>query len=296
MSLKELLKVYQARVESALEHWLPPAARLPERLHDAMRYSTLEGGKRVRAALVYATGGALGAEPEQLDGAAAAVELIHAYSLIHDDLPAMDDDDLRRGKPTCHKAFDEAIAILSGDALQSLAFTVLASDPALTPDPARRLRMVAELAEASGSCGMAGGQAIDIVSAGEWLSLDSLAQMHRLKTGALIRASVRLGALGAPDFTEDCRQPLDTYADSIGLAFQIRDDILDVEGDTSTLGKPQGSDLARNKPTYTSLLGLNGAKQKLVEVHQQALDSLEPLGAAAEPLRWIADYIVERGH
>lgn len=296
MTLKAFSAECQARVEAALAHWLPSAEEAPARLHEAMRYSSLDGGKRVRPLLVYAAGGALGADQAALDGPACAVEFIHAYSLVHDDLPAMDDDDLRRGKPTCHKAFDEATAILAGDALQTLAFEVLANDAAMVTDPTRRLRMVAELAQASGSRGMAGGQAIDIAAEGRRLGLDELAHMHRLKTGALIRASVRLGALSAPAYTEAHGALLDEYAACIGLAFQIRDDILDVEADTATLGKTQGSDQARNKPTYTSLLGLTGAKDKLREVHTAALASLDGFDTAADPLRWLADYIVERGN
>jgi farnesyl diphosphate synthase len=246
--------------------------------------------------MVYAAGRALGADLNVLDAPAVAVELIHAYSLIHDDLPAMDDDELRRGKPTCHKAFDEATAILAGDALQSLAFEILAADPSTEIPAERRVRMLGELAKASGSRGMAGGQAIDIESEGKHLALPALEQMHRLKTGALIKASVRLGVLSAPRFSEALLAKLDVYASCIGLAFQIRDDILDVEADTTTLGKPQGSDQARNKPTYTSLLGLDGAKRKLAEVHGEAHASLGALGVEADPLRWIADYIVERGH
>jgi len=296
MSLKALLTEYQARVEKGLEQWLPSASEAPATLHRAMRYSTLDGGKRVRPVLVYAAGRALGADAASLDAPAVAVELIHAYSLIHDDLPAMDDDDLRRGKPTCHKAFDEASAILAGDALQSLAFEVLATDTVLNVPAERRVRMLAELARASGSRGMAGGQAIDIEAEGKRLELPALEQMHRLKTGALICASVRLGALSAPRFSEAALKKLDRYATCVGLAFQIRDDILDVKADTATLGKPQGSDEARNKPTYTSLLGLDGAKRKLAQAHEEARASLETLGSEADPLRGIADYIIERGH
>lgn len=295
MKLKALLSASQGRIEGVLERWLPPEAEEPSLLHQAMRYATLDGGKRVRPVLVYATGQAFGTDPARLDGPACAVELIHAYSLIHDDLPAMDDDDLRRGKPTCHRAFDEATAILAGDALQSLAFEVLARDPAMTPDPLLRLRMIETLAAASGSRGMAGGQAIDIAAEGMRLDLPRLETMHRLKTGALIRAAVRLGALSA-DLPEEILQRLEGYAGAIGLAFQIRDDILDVEADTASLGKPQGSDAARAKPTYTSLLGLDGAKRKLREVHALAIESLSPFPAGADPLRWLADYIVERGH
>lgn len=280
----------------ALQRWLPTETTVPEHLHAAMRYASLDGGKRVRPVLVYATGSALGVPPEQLDGPACAVEFIHAYSLVHDDLPAMDNDDLRRGKPTCHKAFDEATAILVGDALQSLAFEVLATDPAMVAEPACRLAIIRELAVASGSRGMAGGQAIDTAAEGKRLTLEQLQAMHSYKTGALIKASVRFGALSNPETTATQHAALDRYAEAIGLAFQIRDDILDVEGDTETLGKPQGSDQAREKPTYTSLLGLDGAKAKAQELHEQALHSLIEFGAEAELLRWLSAYIVGRAN
>lgn len=296
MPLKALLSEYQQRAEAALQRWLPSETTIPEHLHAAMRYASLDGGKRVRPVLVYATGTALGVPLAQLDGPACAVEFIHAYSLVHDDLPAMDDDDLRRGKPTCHKAYDEATAILVGDALQSLAFEILATDPAMVADPACRLAIIRELALASGSRGMAGGQAIDTAAEGKRLTLDELQAMHRYKTGALLKASVRFGALSNPSTSERQRQALDRYADAIGLAFQIRDDILDVEADTETLGKPQGSDEARDKPTYTSLLGLDGAKAKAHALHQEAMHSLEGFGAEADPLRWLSAYIVERAH
>ncbi|HEY9147799.1 MAG TPA: farnesyl diphosphate synthase [Gammaproteobacteria bacterium] len=294
MELKTLLADYQARIETVLHQWLPEANEAPARLHQAMRYASLDGGKRVRPVLVYATGSALGVPLEQLDGPACAIELIHAYSLVHDDLPAMDNDELRRGKPTCHVAYDEATAILVGDALQSLAFTILSRDSSMVPDPALRLAMVEELACASGSRGMAGGQAIDIAAEGSQLTLEQLQTMHRYKTGALIRASVRLGALSAPGLSAPQREGLDRYAEAVGLAFQIRDDILDVEADTETLGKPQGSDLARGKPTYTSLLGLDGAKEKARALHQEALEGLSVFAAEAEPLRRLSAYIVER--
>jgi farnesyl diphosphate synthase len=296
MALKELLNDYRERVDSALLHWLPEENTQPEQLHGAMRYAVLGGGKRVRPVLVYATGAALGVELSKLDGPACAVEMIHAYSLVHDDLPAMDDDELRRGRPTCHIAYDEATAILAGDGLLTMAFEVLASDESMGVSPEQRMRMVQELATASGNRGMVGGQAIDIAAEGQQLSLDQLKNMHAHKTGALIRAAVRLGALSCPTLTIEQAQQLDSYAEAIGLAFQIRDDILDVEADTETLGKPQGSDEARNKPTYTSLLGLDGAKQKAQELHQQALESLQGFGDAAEPLRWISAYIVDRGN
>ncbi len=296
MEFKTLLRQYQQRAEQTLNHWLPPIEEAPDHLHAAMRYATLSGGKRLRPVLVYASGSALGIPLKQLDGPACAVELVHAYSLVHDDLPAMDDDDLRRGKPTCHKAFDEATAILAGDALQCLAFEVLANDPAMNATPTQRLAMVAELAHASGSRGMAGGQAIDIAAEGKQLTLEQLQTMHRYKTGALIRAAVRLGALSAPSISAEQREGLDRYAGAVGLAFQIRDDILDVVADTETLGKPQGSDQARDKPTYTSLLGLEGAMEKALVLHQEALDGLAGFGAEAEPLRQLSAYIVERAN
>jgi geranylgeranyl diphosphate synthase type II len=296
MPLKPLLKTYRDRVDHALLHWLPDEQTSPEQLHAAMRYAVLGGGKRVRPVLVYATGAALGVEPSRLDGPACAVEMIHAYSLVHDDLPAMDDDELRRGRPTCHIAFDEATAILAGDGLLTLAFEVLATDEAMAVTAEARLLMVRELAVASGHRGMVGGQAIDIAAEGSRLPLEQLQNMHRHKTGALIRAAVRLGALTSDTLTSEQTTSLDRYAEAIGLAFQIRDDILDVEADTATLGKPQGSDEARNKPTYTSLLGLEGAKQTLQDLHQQALKSLQQFDEAADPLRWISAYIVDRGN
>ncbi len=294
MTLSTLLDTYQVRTEQALQQWLPTARILPGRLHEAMRYAALEGGKRIRPALVFMTGVALGAPLARLDGPACALELIHVYSLVHDDLPAMDDDDLRRGKPTTHIAFDEATAMLVGDALQSLAFYILAHDPHMVSDPALRLRMVETLALASGSRGMAGGQAIDLTAAGREITLAELEDMHIHKTGALIRASVRLGALSQPDSDEALLEQLDHYAKCMGLAFQIRDDILDIEGDTATLGKPQGSDLAGNKPTYPALVGMDEAKRMAHDLHQEALDSLAPLGDVGQPLRDIAEYIINR--
>jgi geranylgeranyl pyrophosphate synthase len=294
--LKALLHDYRERVDSALLRWLPDEQSPPEQLHAAMRYAVLGGGKRVRPVLVYATGAALGVELPRLDGPACAVEMVHAYSLVHDDLPAMDDDALRRGRPTCHIAFDEATAILAGDALLTLAFEVLACDESMAVSAEQRIRMVRELAVASGNRGMVGGQAIDIAAEGSRLTLEQLQTMHAHKTGALIRAAVRLGALANETLNAEQSASLDRYADAIGLAFQIRDDILDVEADTETLGKPQGSDAARDKPTYTSLLGLEGAKEKAQGLHQVALESLEGFGEAAEPLRWISAYIVDRGN
>ena len=284
------------RIETALDHRLPSADTEPRRLHAAMRYVTLGGGKRLRAALAYAAGEALGAQADALDVPACALELIHAYSLVHDDLPAMDNDDLRRGKPTCHKRYDEATAILAGDALQSLAFELLARDPALAISPVPRLAMLTQLAQASGSAGMAGGQAIDLGAVGKPLTLVELADMHARKTGALIRAAVALGALSAPDIDAPRLAQLDAYARAIGLAFQITDDILDVEGDTATLGKPQGSDQKHAKPTYPALLGLERARALAREQHAAALESLRPLGDNGQLLGEIADFILDRTH
>ncbi len=294
MTLQAQLKPYLARVESALAMWIPEASKQPLRLHAAMRYCALAGGKRFRPCLVYATGHALGVPLAQLDGPACAVELIHAYSLIHDDLPAMDDDDLRRGKLTCHKEFDEATAVLAGDALQALAFYVLAHDPHMCTDSSARLAMVETLALASGSRGMAGGQALDILAEGQELNLSELENVHIHKTGALIRASVRLATLCQPHLDEALRSALDHYAKCIGLAFQIQDDILDVEGATEVLGKRQGADQARNKPTYPMLLGMAQAKARAHDLIDEALTSLQPLAAPADELRAIAHYVIER--
>ena len=284
----------QARVNAALESlFIAPSPELA-RLYEAMRYSVMNGGKRVRPLLAYAACEALGGQAEQANGAACAVELIHAYSLVHDDLPAMDDDDLRRGQPTTHKKFDEACAILAGDGLQSLAFSALL-DPRLSDCSSEiRLQMVTALAHAAGPAGMVGGQAIDLGSVGVKLDQTALEQMHRHKTGALIEVSVRLGALASGHAQPDQLQALQTYAQAIGLAFQVQDDILDVESDTATLGKRQGADIARDKPTYPALLGLDAAKAYALELRDQALQALRPFDAAAEPLRELARYIVER--
>jgi farnesyl diphosphate synthase len=293
-SFSARLPALAAAVERALEGWLPPAGIAPMDLHRAMRYAVLGNGKRMRPLLVYATGATLGIPREALDGPACAVELVHAYSLVHDDLPAMDDDDLRRGQPTCHKAFGEATAILAGDALQALAFHVLAHDRAMLATPLNRIRMIDTLAVASGSRGMAGGQALDLAAVGRSLNLAELENMHIHKTGALIRACVVLAALSGPEVDGGLVERLDHYARRIGLAFQVQDDILDIEGATEVIGKPQGSDLARDKPTYPNLLGLEGARRVAAELHTEALASLEPLGQAAEPLRYMADYITQR--
>ncbi|MBM4200561.1 MAG: (2E,6E)-farnesyl diphosphate synthase [Gammaproteobacteria bacterium] len=293
-NLNAFMNLCQTRVEAALDVRLPPATKPPERLHHAMRYSVLGGGKRLRPLLTYATGRALDMPFEVLDAPACAVEFIHVYSLIHDDLPAMDDDDLRRGKPTCHKAYDEATAILAGDGLQTLAFQILADDPALTVSAAARLSMIEALALASGSFGMVGGQAIDLDAVGKTLDLVALENMHIRKTGALIRASVKLACLARSDLSAEVSEKLDHYAKSIGLAFQIQDDILDEESDTQTLGKTQGKDRDHNKPNYPALLGLAGARQKARELCEEAIDSLSPLGERSTVLRELAQFIVAR--
>ncbi|MHB8742293.1 MAG: polyprenyl synthetase family protein [Sulfuricaulis sp.] len=293
-SSTDWLRRYQKRVEGALETRLPAPAPGLQSLHEAMRYVTLAGGKRVRASLVYAAGAAVGAPDAELDVPASAVELMHAYSLVHDDLPCMDNDDLRRGKPTCHKAYDEATALLAGDALQSLAFEVLANDSALTVSAARRLRMLTLLAQAAGSHGMAGGQAIDLASGGKTLALAQLEDMHRRKTGALISAAVLLGAYTCENVQPAILQALEEYSHTIGLAFQITDDILDVEGQTETLGKNTGVDRARGKPTYPLLLGLSAAKIRAEALHSQALESLVSLGDNGQILAELAGYIIER--
>ncbi len=288
------LREYQARIEAVLDAALPSAEQVPQRLHAAQRYSVLGGGKRLRPILVYCTGEALGVPLAALDGAAAAVELIHSYSLVHDDLPAMDDDDLRRGHPTTHKAFDEATAILAGDALQVLAFSLLTDDIGGMLSAEARIRMIRILADASGTAGMAGGQALDLAAVGHQLSLEELEAMHRLKTGALIRGSVMMAAACAPDLSAEALQALDSYAQDIGLAFQIQDDILDVEGTTLDLGKTVGADAAREKPTYASILGLKAAKERAQALKIRACERLGVLGERAQVLAWLASYVVDR--
>lgn len=295
-----MIAAYQAKCQAQVDAALEPLFQAPspelERLYAAMRYSVMNGGKRVRPLLAYAACEALGVEGQRANGAACAVELIHAYSLVHDDLPAMDDDDLRRGQPTTHKAFDEACAILAGDGLQSLAFSALLDPRLNTQDAETSLAMVRALADAAGSAGMVGGQAIDLGSVGLKLDQQALEYMHRHKTGALIEASVRLGALASGRASASQLTSLQAYAQAIGLAFQVQDDILDIESDTATLGKHQGADLARDKPTYPALLGLPAAKAYAAELRDQALVALEGFGESAEPLRALACYIVERRH
>lgn len=285
------LREWQSRVEQQLEQRLPDPALAPERLHAALRYSVLGGGKRVRPVLVYATGQALQVPETDLDAAACAIELIHAYSLVHDDLPAMDDDDLRRGRPTCHKAFDEATAILVGDALQVLAFQILARDPAGPGDPAVRLKLIDILAEASGTAGMAGGQALDLAAGGQQLSLAAVEDMHARKTGALIRASVMMASHCA-SIPEGTRARLELFATRIGLAFQIQDDLLDIEGDPRLLGKAVGADRQHGKPTYPAVAGVEAARSRLVELHEEALDAIAPL--ASPSLAALSDWLVGR--
>lgn len=283
----------QQEMETTLDALLPSAEHEPRALNQAMRYATLGGGKRVRALLTYAAGELGQAPADALARAAAAVEMIHAYSLVHDDLPCMDDDVLRRGKATCHVAFDEATALLAGDALQTQAFAVLAA-PELGVEPARQLDMLRLLAHASGPLGMAGGQAIDLASVGQALNLPQLEFMHALKTGALIRASVLLGALAGEALPAEQMGRLDHFSRVIGLAFQVVDDVLDCEADSATLGKTAGKDAAHDKPTYVSLLGLAEARRMARELRDQAFAALEPFGARAERLRALADYIVVR--
>lgn len=291
MSGKALLQQYQQRVEALLETEINTASHA-EKVRAAMQYSLLNGGKRVRPVLVYMANQLLQGDLSNADAAASAIECIHSYSLVHDDLPAMDDDDLRRGKPTCHIQFDEATAILAGDGLQALAFDLL-SRPA-TIAPAIQLQMIQSLARNSSHQGMVGGQSIDLSNEGKRIPVETLELMHRHKTGALINCSIEMGALSSEQASTKDLTRLAHYSDAIGLAFQVKDDILDIEADTETLGKPQGSDLALEKSTYPSLLGLDGAKQKLAQLNQQAQDNLASFGDRAEPLRWLANYIVER--
>nr|WP_199065527.1 farnesyl diphosphate synthase [Chitinimonas sp. BJB300] len=280
-------------MELALGSVLSPASQLPQRLHEAMRYAVLGGGKRVRPLLCFAAGQVVNASAERLQYPASAVELIHAYSLVHDDMPCMDDDVLRRGKPTVHVEFDEATALLAGDALQTAAFEAITAH-SLCNEPADQLKMVKILATATGAAGMAGGQAIDLASVGKPLSLAELENMHILKTGALIRAAVLLGSYCGDALITSERDKLDRFAKLMGLAFQVVDDILDVEADSATLGKTAGKDAARDKPTYVSLLGLKQAKLRAEELEAEALDCLDIFGSRAERLRQLAHFIVHR--
>ncbi len=288
------LAAYQKRVDAALDKYLPADDPPEHNLAAAIRYSVIGGGKRIRPAMVYAAGEAIGASSDLMDIPACAVEMIHAYSLIHDDLPAMDDDDLRRGRPTCHKAFDEATAILAGDALQALAYEILAKDDHKELTAEHRIEMLSLLTEASGAHGMAGGQAVDLASVGKQLNLGQLEHMHQLKTGALIRASILLGGMCKQNVSKDEIDMLGEYALCIGLSFQIQDDILDVVSDTETLGKPQGSDEKQEKPTFPTIIGLEESRQRAIEQHELALKILEPMDKKADSLRQLSAYIVER--
>jgi geranylgeranyl pyrophosphate synthase len=288
------LESWRERMERALAARLPQPDQIPARLHAAMRYSVLGGGKRVRPALLFATARSLGLTEDEVEAAACAIEMVHVYSLVHDDLPAMDDDDLRRGRPTCHKAFDEATALLVGDALQPLAFQLLARDPALPAAPAIRLRLIALLSEALGTLGMTGGQAIDMAVQGTRLDIGQVEDMHSRKTGAVIRASVLMAAECVPTLEPDRYARLARFATAIGLAFQIQDDLLDVTGDVSTLGKATGADRERSKPTHPTIIGIPASQARVRLLHDEALDALEPFGARAELLRSLADWLLSR--
>lgn len=285
------IAAWQARAERILDERLPAESTEPARLHQAMRYASLAGGKRFRPVLVYATGEMLSLPPEQLDAVAAAIEFIHAYSLVHDDLPAMDNDDLRRGRPTCHRAFDEATAILAGDALQALAFAVLATE--LPAGERSSLAVIGEIARACGSAGMAGGQALDLDAVGRTISATSLERMHRLKTGALIQASVITPCLLAGAGASTLRAMTD-YGAAVGLAFQVHDDILDVAGDSALTGKSTLADAALEKPTFVSLLGLEESRRQARDLREIAIRSLDHVAGDTTTLAWLADYVVSR--
>jgi farnesyl diphosphate synthase len=288
------LDTWRERMEHALAARLPDASLVPARLHEAMRYSVLGGGKRIRPALLFATARALGLSEDEVEAAACAIELVHVYSLVHDDLPAMDNDDLRRGRPTCHKAYDEATALLVGDALQPLAFQLLASDKALPASPAIRLRLIDMLAHAIGTFGMAGGQAIDLAAQGMRLDIGQVEDMHARKTGAVIRASVLMAAECAPSLDAGLYAALARFATAVGLAFQIQDDLLDVTGDALTLGKATGADSERAKPTHPAIIGIPASQQRVRLLHDQAISALAPFGDRAESLRSLANWLLSR--
>ncbi len=292
--LKTWQQQAQAQTELTLERILPTAATVPNTLHEAMRYSALDGGKRLRPLLVLAAAELGDADAAALEQAMAAIEMVHVYSLVHDDMPPMDNDSLRRGKPTCHVQYDEATALLVGDALQTQAFDVLSRPTGLPA--ARQLKMVSVLAQASGSLGMAGGQAIDLANVGKAMNQTELEQMHGLKTGALIRAAVALGALSCPELDDAALQRLDQYAAKLGLAFQVIDDVLDCEADTATLGKTAGKDADNDKPTYVKLMGLAAARAYAETLVADAVALLEPFGEDALRLRQLAEYVTARNH
>jgi geranylgeranyl pyrophosphate synthase len=288
------LEIWRLRMEDALAARLPPPDAIPARLHEAMRYSVLGGGKRIRPALLFATARTLGLREDEVEAAACAIELVHVYSLVHDDLPAMDNDDLRRGRPTCHKAYDEATALLVGDALQPLAFQLLAADPALPASPAIRLRLIDMLAQASGTFGMAGGQAIDLAVQGKRLDIGQVEDMHSRKTGAVIRASVLMAAECVAPLEANLYAALTRFATAVGLAFQIQDDLLDVTGDVSTLGKATGADSERAKPTHPAVIGIPASQQRVRLLHSQAINALAPFGDRADSLRSLAHWLLSR--
>lgn len=288
------LQDYQLQTEHALENWLPVENAKSNRLYEAMRYAVFSSGKRIRPALVYATGQALGIDHHVLNAPAVAVEMVHTYSLIHDDLPAMDNDNLRRGRLTCHKAYDEATAILAGNSLQTLAFHILAHDKNLLASDKQRIMMIEMLAHSSGYLGMAMGQSIDLASVGKQLDIQKLEEINNLKTTLLIKTCVKLSALLQLDIDSDLCHQILHYAQCIGLAFQIRDDILNIESNTEVIGSTQGSDAQRNKPTYPSIMGLEQAKNLTKKLHQEAISSLSGFADEANALRQIADYIIAR--
>ena len=288
------LELWRVRMESALASRLPEPDVIPARLHEAMRYSVLGGGKRIRPALVFATARAVGLTEDDVEAAACAIELVHVYSLVHDDLPAMDDDDMRRGRPTCHKAYDEATALLVGDALQPLAFQLLARDPKLPQSAAIRLKLIDTLAEAIGTFGMAGGQAIDLAAQGTRLDIGQVEDMHARKTGAVIRASVLMAAECAPPLDPKIYAALSRFAGAVGLAFQIQDDLLDVTGDASMLGKATGADSERSKPTHPAIIGIPASQQRVRLLHTQAINALAPFGSRADSLRSLANWLLKR--
>ncbi|MGB5490874.1 MAG: farnesyl diphosphate synthase [Woeseiaceae bacterium] len=291
-SFADRIAAYTARIDARLDNVLPPATTSPARLHEAMRYAVLNGGKRVRPMLIYATGECLGVDPDILDAPAIAIELIHAFSLVHDDLPAMDDDALRRGEPTVHIRFDEATAILAADALQPLAFAALAGVDGV---PAETIvRLVELIAAASGSIGMTGGQSMDLAAEGNSLTAEALERMYSLKTGALIHASVVSAGLLCEDLVDGDAAALDGFARAIGVAFQVKDDILDVEGETHVIGKQAGADQRLSKATYPGLFGIETSRRRCDDLLRDALSHLQQFGEAAAPLEWLARFIVER--
>lgn len=294
MSFAHRADTYVARLEDVLDHHLPRAEVAPRRLHEAMRYAALGGGKRIRPLLVYAAGEALGVAPEVLDAPAVAIELMHAFSLIHDDLPAMDNDDLRRGRPSTHRAFDEATAILAADAMQPLAFEILANHPALVDNPATQIKLVGLIAAACGANGMTGGQSMDLAAEGQRLDPAELEHIYRLKTGRLLRASVLSAACCAQGVSDHTLGELERFADALGLAFQVRDDLMDIQGTRAETGKTGGSDQAKDKATYPHLFGIEKARARADELLDQALGALAGLGPAGDGLRWTARYLVLR--